>query len=267
MSCRLHRTPSVQKSDEVVRGESVLLLPSASLLVPTTVKLEGYQKLVASPAHRFFDEKCNISVPVGSSANDVIAAVGAVLRAFVVQQTPRATILFARSFQGHLVTALLKAADGNKLAVTVKSTCEGHAVAITRDVLAIVSPGDMPPPVPVPTPTAAAEVVVEPTGEPVAVGGAGAPEPPETADVPGMLEFVPPPAPARKYLRDPSVSIDDIDPMADDTGAATPAAVAAASGVEDFLNDEEDGDGAPAAAEQPTEGARAAVVAGEEEED
>ncbi len=243
--------------------EVVLFLPAACLLVPTTVKMEDYTKLVSAPAQPFYDEKCNITVPGGSSVDDVVLSVGAVFRAYVVQQTSRATILFAKSFQGHLVTALLKPADGS-IAVTIKSTCAGHAAAMTRDVLAIVSPADLPPPAP-PAPVLSAP--------PIAAAGGSIPEvaaEAESALLPPPIEFVPPPAPTRTYLRDPSVSIDDIDPMASDSAADT-AATAEASTVEDFLKDDDD-DGPGATVEGGDDDApigisRVAVVTGEEDED
>ncbi len=265
-SCCAHAVRALQKSDEIVTQDVVLFLPAACLLVPTTVKMEDYTKLVSAPAQPFYDEKCTITVPGDSSVDDVITSVGSVFRAYVVQQTSRATILFAKSFQGHLVTALLKPGDGS-IAVTFKSTCAGHAAAMTRDVLAIVSPGDLPPPLPA-APVLAAPPILAAGGESLLEPVAQA----ETASLPPLLEFVPPPAPTRTYLRDPSVSIDDIDPMAGDDTTADAAAAADASNVEDFLKDDDE-DGPASAADGGDEDApigissRVAVVAGEEEED
>ena len=260
--------PPLQKSDDVATQEVVLLLPAACLLIPTTVKLEDYQKLVSSPAQPFYDEKSTITVPAGSSATEVINSIGSVFRAYVVQQTSKATILFARSFQGHNVTALLRPSDAN-IAMTMKSTCAGHASAMTRDVIAIVSPGDMPAVVPPPAlPPVSTEGAA--ASAPASASPAVTPaEPAESAEVPSVMEFVPPPPGTRTYLRDPSVSIDDIDPMADDSGAGQAAAVS-----EDFLKDDDDdapasagGAGADGDDDAPIGIARVAVVKGEEDEE
>ncbi len=79
--------------------ECVLLLPSACLLVPTTIKTADYQKVVANPSEPLIEEKGTISLRSGFAFDDAVKAVTSVFRSFVVQQSPKACILFCRSFQ------------------------------------------------------------------------------------------------------------------------------------------------------------------------
>jgi hypothetical protein len=89
----------LQKASEVETKEVILLLPSACLLVPTTVKPADYARLMSNPPVPFTDEKGRITVPSDSSADDVIKSITSVFRSFVVQQSAKAALLFSRSFQ------------------------------------------------------------------------------------------------------------------------------------------------------------------------
>ena len=88
---------SVQKSD-VVSNEFVLLLPAACLLIPTTIKPADYSKVMTGSADAFGEEKGAISLKRDFGFEEVVPAVVAVFRSFIVQKSDKACILFARSF-------------------------------------------------------------------------------------------------------------------------------------------------------------------------
>ena len=115
-------------------------LRAAALLVPEEIEDADFANLMRAPPTPFFHKSGAVAIPDGATADDVVGRLEQLLPSTVAMRDAAAgaTILYARSFQGHHVTALLKP-GADAVALTVKSTHPAQATALLDDVLEVMA--------------------------------------------------------------------------------------------------------------------------------